>query len=631
MKYRSLLNIMNALFLPDNKSGKILTVFLWCCYLQLHVSVFAQQDSSIFVQNSKELKKEERSEKVKKVFKFMSYINYSDRGYGKDFSGVEKYQPFQGKKISCVDIIIFKPFGCKEDSCPPNISKAQKFGNSIHFKSKEWFVKGDIFFREGDMVNPTLFADTEKQLWERNKFKDVKILIAPDSLLENSVSVVIFLQDKLSWTASAGYINKRVALAVSTYNFLGLPHTLSIFAGINLNKKNLWAVGGRYKYENIQSSQINFTTQFIVEKLNQKALVSFYRNFFSFKTRWAFDAKYLFSNTTIKQNSDLQDTVKIVKTKSHYYSLWLAYSVPVDKVMPCKDKKLKFVVATKLNYINYRNRPFIVNKNYEEIFVEQQNYNFGFGLARWDFYLEKNAFYIDIAEYFPRGVSASFWVGPQIDEIYGRRTYYNLTANYGIYVHKFGYLFAQAEYSGYIKHRTGQQMFTKFNLDYVSKKIHFARYMFFRQIIKAGANIGFAVPVDRYFTINDENGIRGFYAPSLKGSRSITLSAECNLYVDKKFALSKTMLYAFCDMAWLSENEKRPILQSFFQYGVGLGFRYRSVDLGLPYLDFQFSFYPKGKNFGAPLFQFRLYDSNINAIQQNNMFYENGSNVSNDL
>ncbi|MFN8238737.1 MAG: hypothetical protein U0T77_11260 [Chitinophagales bacterium] len=617
--------------MSGNKTRIILPAFLGCCFQLLLLPASAQEDSSTQIQTTKELKKEERSEKVKKVFKFMSYINYSDRGYGKDFSGVEKYQPFQGKKISCVDIIIFKPFGCKEDSCPTKISKAQKFGNSIHFKSKEWFIRGDIFFREGDSVNPTLFADTEKQLWERNKFKDVKILIAEDSLLENSVSVVIFLQDRLSWTASAGYINKRIAFAVSTYNFFGLPHTFSIFAGINLNKQNLWAVGGRYKYENIQSSQINFTTQFVVEKLNQKAMVSFYRNFFSFKTKWAFDAKYLFSNTTLSLTGNLKDPSSFVKTKSHYYSLWMAYSVPVDKVMPCKDKKLKFVVGTKLNYINYRNRPFIVDRNYDEIFVEQQNYHFGIGLARWDFYLEKNAFYIDIAEYFPRGISTSFWVGPQIDEIYGKRTYYNLTANYGIFINKFGYLFAQADYSGYIKHRTGQQMFTRFNLDYVSKKVHFARHMFFRQIIKAGANIGFAVPVDRYFTINDANGIRGFYAPSLKGSRSITLSAECNLYVDKRFALSKTMLYAFCDMAWLSENEKKPILQSIFQYGVGLGFRYRSVDLGLPFLDFQFSFYPKGKNFGAPLFQVRLYDSNINAIQQNNMFYENGSNVSNDL
>jgi hypothetical protein len=75
-------------------------------------------------------------------------------------------------------------------------------------------------------------------------------------------------------------------------------------------------------------------------------------------------------------------------------------------------------------------------------------------------------------------------------------------------------------------------------------------------------------------------------------------------------------------MGWLSENGKKLITESKFQYGIGTGIRIRSVDLGLPYLDFQFSFYPRGKDFGAQFFQFKLYEQNINAVAQNNMFVE---------
>ena len=178
--------------------------------------------------------KQTRAEKTKKVFKFLSYFNYNDRGYGKDFSGVEKYEKFKGKKITCVDIVIFKPFGCTEDSCPTKISKGQKFGNAIHFKGKEWFVKGDIFFKEGDEVNPTLFADSEKLLWQRNKFKDVKILIVEDSLNTDNVEVMVFLQDRLSWSVFLGYAAERIAFTASTFNFFGLPNTLSLFGGVIL-------------------------------------------------------------------------------------------------------------------------------------------------------------------------------------------------------------------------------------------------------------------------------------------------------------------------------------------------------------------------------------------------------------
>lgn len=168
-------------------------------------------------------------------------------------------------------------------------------------------------------------------------------------------------------------------------------------------------------------------------------------------------------------------------------------------------------------------------------------------------------------------------------------------------------------------------MQTRFDLSYISKKVPFAKHMYFRQVLKGSSTLGFFIPEERYFNINDLNGIRGFYSPTLKGSKSITLSAECDLFLDKIVAMSKGMIYVFCDMGWLSENGKKLIVQSRFQYGIGSGLRIRSVDLGLPYLDFQFSFYPRGKDFNAQLFQFRLYEQNINAILHDNMFYEKPS------
>ena len=605
----------------------ILSIYHNTAYTQDTISTNAKtiDSTSTFSDTIKISKKELRTEKTKKAFKFLSYFNYNDRGYGKDFSGIEQYEPFKDKNITCVDIVIFKPFGCTQDSCPDKLSKGQKFGNAIHFKAKEWFVKGDIFFKEGDKINPILFADTERQLWKRNKFKEVKIIIVTDSIQPENAEVMVFLQDKLSWTASVGYYNERVQFVASTYNFFGLPNTLTFFSGVNFNKYNLWAVGASYKYENIQATQINFKTDFVIEKLNKYVKVGVNRNFFNIKTAFAFNAQYAYDHKTISLTGNPRDPQSFVKAKSHYYSLWLAGALPVSKIMHCKDDKLKFIAATKINYTDYKTRPFLIDRNFAEIFVEQQNYLFGLGVARWDFYLEKNAFNIDIAEYFPRGISASLWTGFQIDEVYGKRTKIDLTANYGIYLKKFGFLYAQANYNGYIRNKKGEQMQTRLDLNYVSKKIPFAKHMYFRQILKGGTNLGFFIPEERYFNINELNGIRGFYSPTLKGSKSVTLSAECDLFLDKIVALSKGMVYLFCDMGWLSENGKKLLIESKYQYGIGAGIRIRSVDLGLPYLDFQFSFYPKGKDFDARIFQFRLYEQNNNAILHNNMFFENPS------
>ena len=97
---------------------------------------------------------------------------------------------------------------------------------------------------------------------------------------------------------------------------------------------------------------------------------------------------------------------------------------------------------------------------------------------------------------------------------------------------------------------------------------------------------------------------------------------ECDIFFDKKIALTKAMTYVFCDMAWLSENKRTLFSESVFQYGLGFGLRLRSAELGVPYVDVQFSFYPRGKDFGEKNFQFHAMGSNPNAIIQNNMFVE---------
>jgi hypothetical protein len=75
-------------------------------------------------------------------------------------------------------------------------------------------------------------------------------------------------------------------------------------------------------------------------------------------------------------------------------------------------------------------------------------------------------------------------------------------------------------------------------------------------------------------------------------------------------------------MGWISENNKVLFRQSVYQYGVGFGLRLRSADIGVPHVDLQLGFYPRGKNFGQNLVDFSIYGNNPNAIQQNNMFVE---------
>jgi hypothetical protein len=47
----------------------------------------------------------------------------------------------------------------------------------------------------------------------------------------------------------------------------------------------------------------------------------------------------------------------------------------------------------------------------------------------------------------------SIWIGPQLDEVAGRRNNFSLNLNYGKEFKKFGYLYTDFSYNGYLKEK----------------------------------------------------------------------------------------------------------------------------------------------------------------------------------
>ncbi|MBX7261247.1 MAG: hypothetical protein K1X26_06315 [Chitinophagales bacterium] len=587
-------------------------------------SIISIYDSLIVIRDSLfELeefhKKEDRKTKVENTFKYISYINYSDRGDGVQYKGIDKYKIEQNKEIVNIYIKILPPFGSDEYE---QLKKSQKLGNKLHLNSKEWQARQDLLFKKGEKVNPSIFADTERLLWERNRYKYVDISFSQSCddeniEIENGVDVYVFLVDKLSYTISTGYVEESVAIATYINNLFGLPNMLSLRFQTPFNKLNPLRFTTAYDYFNLFGSKIDFRTDFVFDKLNRKFSVGLKKNFVSLNSNWGFNFNYNFNNIKVSLNNNLRDPSSLVGAKSNEYNLWLAYAFPIKKKN--KASTLKFILSTKLNYTNYMDRPFIIDGNYNEQFINNSNFLFGFGFAHWEYVILKNNFYIDIPEYLPKKWSLALWLGPKIDEIVGLRNNLELKANYGKSFKKVGYFYTDFKYSTFVRKKKSEQMLISLAQSYITPSYKISKNVFLRQLISTKFNYGFFYPENRYFNIN--NLIRGFYSPTLRGSKSVTASFETNLLLNKKIAMSKGMLYAFADVGWVSDNEKKLISQSYFQYGVGFGLRLRSVDLGFPFIDFQFSFYPKGKDFNVNTFQFRLYESSINAITTDNLFF----------
>jgi len=140
----------------------------------------------------KQIKREEQNEKVlnglNKTLIYISYLSYRDRTVDRPVTGPDEFEPYRGKMVRNIDIQVINPYGVTIDRpVADHYTRFQKFANRIQVRTKDWVVRNDLLFKTGDVVDPILFADTEKNLWEHGTFKDIKIFIVP---VDGSVELI---------------------------------------------------------------------------------------------------------------------------------------------------------------------------------------------------------------------------------------------------------------------------------------------------------------------------------------------------------------------------------------------------------------------------------------------------------
>src|ERR1043165_4321818 len=240
----------------------------------------------------KQLKRQEQKKKLMKgldkTLIYISYLSYKDRSVDRPLTGIAEFEPYRDKIIRNVDVKVISPYGVSiEKPNTDHFTKFQKFANRIQIRTKDWVVRNDLLFKHGDRVVPVLFSDTEKNLWERNTFKDVKIFMLPVEGSEDLVDVVVMVQDMWSWSLNSSLEYNKVAGGIQFKNFLGMPQSISAWVSANYRKDNPWSVYGSYQYENIRRSHVDAKVSFIYDNFTKGGKVSIKRDFFSANSRWA--------------------------------------------------------------------------------------------------------------------------------------------------------------------------------------------------------------------------------------------------------------------------------------------------------------------------------------------------------
>src|ERR1017187_2323306 len=220
----------------------------------------------------KQLAKEKHQKKAVKAMstalQCLSYLNYSDRTVDRVFSGMDEFESYRGSRIRKIEVRILEPFGVSvEKPETEHYTKFQKFADKIQFRTREWTVRNELLFKQGEKVDPMLFADTERNLWDRGTFKDLKIFVIPVDGDDDEVDVVVMVQDRWSWSLISGVQYNKAQGGIAFQNLAGMPMSVSQKVSFNFRKDNPYTVNGGFEYDNIKRSHIDIYTNYTYENL----------------------------------------------------------------------------------------------------------------------------------------------------------------------------------------------------------------------------------------------------------------------------------------------------------------------------------------------------------------------------
>ena len=521
-----------------------------------------------------------------KALHILSFLNYSDRNVDRPLVGPVAFNPYKGKHIRHIEVKVMYPYGVNLDS--PEVyhpTKFQKFANKIQFRTRQWVILNELLFKEGDAVDPILFSDSQRNLWTKNIYKDIKFILTNAD--NGDVDVTVYIRDKWNWSVTSSLDYDKVTPGIQFNNVFGLPQVINAGVSINYRADNIYTVNASYRYSNIKSSFVDASLNMTYDRFKQGGGLEIVRNFYSAKAEWAGHIKAYIINQSFIAPS-LSSNPILAPNLSNIQDIWLARAFKMPFKFYEKSPLLRLIVSSRMMRTAYMSRPYLHNPDRSINFINSTILLGGIGFARWDYYIDHNVYELGRAEYFTKGLSASLLVGFQEDEELSRRTYVGASLQYGRYFNNGGYLLSQFKYGGFATDRSYDQVLIDWQNTFYTLP-HKLGKATSRHFINTNMKLGFSRPAGREIVANNTNGLRGLYSNELRGNRTFGLGYEIDFYAQKRVAGFASCMFLFTDAILIQKTFNDNKVQT----AVGFGFRLRNLNFGIDFIEILFAYYPK--------------------------------------
>jgi hypothetical protein len=465
----------------------------------------------------------------------------------------------------------------------------EKLGNSLHMRTRRNLIRNKLLFSEGQTLEPLSLSESERLLRQTEYILDARVLVNEQTSTEDSVDVFILTKDIFSLGGTGSYSPPdRGRVALREVNFLGLGHQVrgNYHFGrdpIPFRDKPIQTYGfwGSYTIENIRNTFLMAQLHYRDEYLNKQHGINIRRDFYATNTKYAGAIALDWFDQTLMVAGD---TNRVFEVKYSIQDIWFGRSFETKSYDLGYDNRGRFITAARAIRTNY------IQKS-ADFFQDNLLFLGSVGYSYRKYYRDQYLFGFGRTEDVPAGNLTTLTFGFENGRQKNRR-YLGLQTSFGRYATDFGYLFTGAEFGTFIHDRKMEQGEVSAELLYFTRLWTVKNWQW-RQFVWNRMSYGVNRLPNEALFINHEDGIRGFRAHTVTGTKRYVLNYESNLYTPYSFFGFRLAAVLFADLAWIAPSHKASPFSVKPYQGYGVGFRFRNEYLTFSTIQVLLNFYPR--------------------------------------
>ncbi|OFX82299.1 MAG: hypothetical protein A2W99_09610 [Bacteroidetes bacterium GWF2_33_16] len=499
------------------------------------------------------------------------------------------FEKYKGKTIRSIEFIGLNVFGPSlNNSLSSTTNWLQRTGNQTHIKTRNSILKNNLFFIEGDSIDPIQLADNEVLLRGLDFIKDayIQIVEIPDN--DEMVDILVITRDIWSIGFSVNFYNTSSgSIEVYENNLAGIGHRLE--GSLFINTLYLPTSGFEFGYQidNISNSfiktRINYYNAFETERYG----IEIWRRFHSYNTKYAGSAG-IYQTSTIKDIKKTDTTLYNVRLNYSTQDFWFGRSFQLKTGNLLFRDRTRIVLGARFTS-NYFYKGPEVSERYNYLYHNNQVLIGTIAFAQKKYYKSNLIYGFGKIEDIPIGNLLQANVGYERDEFF-KRTYIGANYSAGFHFSNFGYLNYKIDFGGFLYEKRLEQGVISLKTQYITN-IHYLSSLKHREFFSLNYTRGINRFNDENIYFDSNKDIWGFKSDYLFGQKKLAFHAESDAYTDLFIYNFRFVFFAFGDLGFIGP-ESKSIFKNKMYSGIGLGMRIRNENLVFKTLQFRFAFFP---------------------------------------